>query len=281
MNSKIETLFNTIEYRYEPVSLKLDLTDFLQNLSPVLANIQVELPKKEEGERTDAESDEDESDQSVQSVQSDQSDQSVQASSVLDKPDFKSNTQSPPNEIKFGIVLNYDLVSGENKFYTNHITKYETTNDANAAQNTYIFQYQNGKLIQVNDTDHYLGMFELINKNNKPKFSHINVSYLPNSRNKEITLHFFNTSLDWGGDFRYRKQKNSSRQDDYSRTGTGIDSKQLPANDDDVILPLFNKTSRVGNLDTISDDDQSRRSDNMLDPTLMKANALINKHEDL
>ena len=261
MKSKINTLFETIEYRYEPVHLKLDLTDFLQNMSSVLANIPVDLHKKDKSKTSDA-------------TKLDENN-SFQSSSGVNKTVFNFNTQYPPNEIKFGIVFDYNIKWGKTQFYINQITDYEENIKQNDPKlNSYSFNYQNRKLIPIDNT--VLTMNELINNPNKPKFNQINVSYSPNKGT--ITLHFFKQSLDgiFLGTNRINKAPDRMTN---SRTGTEIDSKQLPPNNDDVILPLFNETSRVDNLHNKSDDGPTAQVINFFRNNPDEAKDLINKHK--
>jgi hypothetical protein len=59
MKSQIEQLFKTVHFRYETKSLKLDMTEFMNNLSGLLQNIQVMMPKPEEPEEKQDEVDND------------------------------------------------------------------------------------------------------------------------------------------------------------------------------------------------------------------------------
>jgi len=166
MKSKIENLFETIEYRYEPVHLKLDLTDFLQNLSPVLSNIQIKfdqpaIPSNPNSgfnftniNKTTALSDD--------------------VIYIIDRPPI-----SKPTEIKFSIKVDYK----NNRFLYNNIADF-----IEPESNTYTFTYKDGVITpHVNEQP---DINSLINNNdNTSKFNHINITYTPGEPNK-IKLQF-------------------------------------------------------------------------------------------
>lgn len=90
-NNNLAELFKAVEFRYRPVSIKLDVSQFMENLTGLLKNIP--LPEKKVDK-----------DSSIAAVANTSND----TQPPVDTSTNDNATSTAPTEIKFSIKINYD-----------------------------------------------------------------------------------------------------------------------------------------------------------------------------
>ena len=222
MNNQIKTLFNTIEYRYEPVYLKLDIGYFLQNMSSVLANIHVELPKKEEDDTKQDSSnltsditpvpvkeDNDNNNEgksskppqtnsNTNSTTFNNQDYSTRspsstASSNVNKSQTENQAQPHDTILQFSINITYNEPNDGSNPEFKYTMNNNNNNNANS-DNKYTFNYDNNKLELTNESNK-TNLTTFIN-DNKDKIKTIHITYRPNYKSLELQFMIDNPPTD-------------------------------------------------------------------------------------
>ena len=93
-NPNLAELFKAVEFRYRPLSIKLDVSEFMKNLTELLKNITITLPPPEK------KVDESSSTAPVENT----SNENTSTNDTL----IPVDTNTEPKEIKFSIKIKYD-----------------------------------------------------------------------------------------------------------------------------------------------------------------------------